>query len=336
MGIQGYSKIIALGKRATKNIFDGEVEVQEKVDGSQISFSIDEDGVVNVRSKGAKQNAEVPEANKMFEAGILAILAVKDKLTPGYTYRGEYLSKPKHNVLAYSRVPKNHIVIFDIDMGDQDYMNHVAMSEEADRLGFEAIPLLFRGKVESAEQLKSLLETESFLGGTKIEGFVVKRYDILINHLGETDPTGKVLMGKFVSDSFKEVHRKEWKVTSRVDIIKSVGEGLRTEARWQKAVQHLRDDGRLTDSLKDIGPLMKEVNRDILDEEKASIMEALWKAFRKDIMRVPTQGLPDWYKNKLMESVFDVPELDEFVTSGPCADSGDNYETPEEDTDNDD
>jgi hypothetical protein len=72
-----------------------------------------------------------------------------------------------------------------------------------------------------------------------------------------------------------------------------------TEARWEKAVQHLRDDGALTDSPKDIGALLKALNHDIDVECKDEIKDALWQMFRKDILRVASRGFPEWYKRCL-------------------------------------
>lgn len=43
----------------------------------------------------------------------------------------------------------------------------------------------------------------------------------------------------------------------------------RIEARWHKAVQHLREDGQLVNDMKDIPALLRELNRD-LDEECAT------------------------------------------------------------------
>ena len=42
-------------------------------------------------------------------------------------------------------------------------------------------------------------------------------------------------------------------------MIVQLAEGLRTEARWRKAVQHLREEGRLERSPKDIGALLVEL-----------------------------------------------------------------------------
>ena len=76
-----------------------------------------------------------------------------------------------------------------------------------------------------------------------------------------------------------------------------------TEARWQKAVNHMKEDGRLTNSPKDIGTLFKEVHLDIIEEETDNIKEFLYNHFIKDIKRRATRGLPEWYKEQLLKNL---------------------------------
>jgi hypothetical protein len=119
------------------------------------------------------------------------------------------------------------------------------------------------------------------------------------------DPmTGKTLMAKYVSEAFREVHRKKKYNSSRKDVIQNLVEHYRTDARWQKAVQHIRDEGKLEDSPTDIGSLIKEVCVDVHEECKDEIQEILFKHFWKQIARGITAGLPEWYKETLIEKQF--------------------------------
>jgi hypothetical protein len=177
-------------------------------------------------------------------------------------------------------------------------------------LGFEVVPLLFEGMVTEPDQLRALLETVSILGGQKIEGMVIKpkNYDLF-------GRDHHVLMGKFVSEAFKEVHKKEWagsKTPTNNDIIGILAACYGTEPRWNKAIQHLREAGTLEDSPRDIGPLMTEVPQDILKECEDEIKDKLFKWAWPQIRRVVTRGLPEWYKQKLLDKQFDpVPVLAE-------------------------
>lgn len=295
--MQSYSKIYQLGHRETLRIFEGPVTVEEKVDGSQFSFGKDEMGRLWMSSRNTEQ---WPNADKMFQIAVDRVLAVSDRLHGGFTYRGEYLSKPKHNTLAYDTVPKNNIVIFDIDRGNQDYMNWKDKSIEAARLEFQTVPLLYQGTVEDRAELLKLLDTTSFLGGQNIEGFVVKQYDMY-------DRNAKVLMAKYVSEAFKEVHVKDWKKRNQngKDFIAQLIQCYTTQARWNKAVQHLRERGELKGEPCDIGPLVKEVQRDTAEECAEEMAIKLLKWAEPQIKRGIVRGLPEWYKEQLASNCFE-------------------------------
>ena len=110
------------------------------------------------------------------------------------------------------------------------------------------------------------------------------------------------MSGKYVTEEFKEVHNKNWKAenTGKGKLEVAISQ-YRSEARWNKAVQHLRDDGRLTESPRDIGELIKEVRKDISLEEKENIKDQLWSIFKNDFLGMATSGLPEWYKEKLVK-----------------------------------
>src|SRR6185295_11609143 len=197
-----YPKIWNVGNVELNTFFDEAVLVEEKVDGSQFSFGIF-DGVIRVRSKGKEIVLDAPE--KLFEKAIATVLQLAPLLRNGWTYRGEFLAKPKHNALAYDRTPVNNIIIFDINDGEESYLPYGAKAIEAQRLGLEVVPKLFEGVINSPAQFLELMNNVSVLGGQKIEGVVCKNY----TKFGRDK---KVLMAKHVSEAFKEVHQKEWKV----------------------------------------------------------------------------------------------------------------------------
>lgn len=294
--INSYPKVYAIGHRQIKGIFDSEVIIEEKIDGSQFSMGVI-GGDLLCRSKGQQFYVDAPE--KMFNLAVETAIALKDLLHPEWVYRGEYLNKPKHNSLAYNRVPEKNVILFDIMVGEEDYLSYEDKKAESERIGLEIVPLLFNGSIDGVEGLMSLLQTESILGGQKIEGFVVKNRNLF------TDDK-KMAVGKFVSEAFKEVHNKEWKKSNPTgkDFIQILIEQYRSESRWNKAVQHLRESGQLEGSPKDIGSLINEAKRDTKEECSDEIKEKLFAHFWKQIERGITAGLPEWYKEKLMESEF--------------------------------
>lgn len=296
MSINSYPSIYALGHNAIGDILDGNVVVEEKIDGSQFSFSV-VNGELLCRSKG--QQIVVGAEDNMFQRAVATAQELKPLLTEGWVYRCEYLQKPKHNTLAYERTPRRHLILFDVMIGEEEYLFPARKHEEAKRIGLEVVPLLYRGFVQSLDMVKELLHTPSILGG-KIEGVVIKNYHVFTKEK-------KIAIAKFVSDDFKEQHATEWKKSNptQSDIVQRIIETYRHEGRWVKAVQHLRDNGDLKESLRDIAGLIREVPADVQKECEEEIKQILWSHFWPQIKRGITAGLPEWYKTVLASSAFE-------------------------------
>lgn len=295
--MHSYPKIYAIGHRGVAELFIGDVLVEEKVDGSQFNFSVT-GGEISMRSRGA---AVYPEVAGMFSPAAAAVKELAPLLHEGWVYRGEFLGKPKHNVLCYGRVPKFNIILFDVTTGDECYLTRYEKEQEAQRIGMEIVPVMYCGPVSKSEDIYAFLERDSILGG-KVEGVVVKNY-------ARFGMDKKVLMGKFVSEDFKETHGKEWKASNPTvsDVVERLIATLRNKRRWEKAVERLRDAGTLEQSPRDIGTLIKEVQGDIRAEELEFIKDKLAEWALPRIMRASSAGLPEWYKKRLLESAF-VPE----------------------------
>lgn len=293
--LHSYPKVYAVGHRAISELFLDEVLVEEKVDGSQFSFCKTVDGVM-LRSRGA---VVYLENAGMFALAVKAVEGVKDLLHEGWTYRAEFLMKPKHNVLCYGRVPRSNLILFDINTAEETYLSRAEKEAEAERIGLEIVPLMYCGRVTKPEEVYAFLERESVLGG-KLEGVVIKNY----SRFGVDK---KVLMGKFVTEEFKETHAKEWKADNPNvgDVIDRIVATLRSEVRWGKSVQRLRDAGKLEHSPKDIGLLIRETQADVKAEEMDFIQQKLVEFALPRILRASTGGLPEWYKKQLLESAFE-------------------------------
>ena len=300
--ISSYPKVYNLGHPALRKWIEAvkpmssqlEVFIQEKYDGSQFSFSKQDDDTVVYRSKRKQLYPET--ADKLFKKTIESIEATKPFLNEGWVYRGEAFYSNKHNTKQYKRAPKGNLVLFDIEMPDQTMAHPSVIVSEAYRLDLECAKVLHRGNWPRVDFQDVLLEMESSLGGTRIEGFVIKPlgtdntfYDI----------SGKVLLAKYVSEEFKEEHRGKHTVKNSSDPVFDLGRAYGTEARWNKQIQALKEDGLWTSSPKDIGPLLKRVNDDIENECQEPIKDKLYNMYRKKILKGATYKLPQWYKDKL-------------------------------------
>jgi len=289
--INSYSSPFNLGHKALEDFWTGDpVYVQEKIDGSQISFGV-RDGEIFLRSRN--QMIDLEDAG-MFGKAVETVRELSDGgyLADGYTYRGEYLQKLRHNTIKYDRVPYKNIILFDIDKGDQDYID-LRYIDIVDMLEVAPVYCIYTEK-PSYDDLKAWLDKDSVLGGTKIEGIVLKNYTVF-------GRDKKVLMAKLVSENFKEVHDKSWKDRNpgANDVVARVIEKYATHARWEKALQHLMEAGELQQAPQDIPNILKEVNRDVLSECEDEIKEILFNHAWKNISRGLTRGLPEWYKEKL-------------------------------------
>jgi RNA ligase len=292
-----YPKIFNMGHPGIRELFDDEVLIEEKVDGSQFSFGVF-DGELRARSKGKQIVIDAPE--KMFTKAIETIKDLAPLLQEDFTYRAEYLSKPKHNCNEYDRVPLRNLIIFDIAIAEETYLSYEDKSIEASRLGLEVVPKVFQGKVENFEQFHTFLEKESILGKCKIEGLVIKNYK-------KFGADKKILLGKFVSEAFKEQHEASWKAANpgKADIVEVLILAAKSPIRWQKAMQHLKERGELTSTPKDIGALMKETSLDALSELEPLIKEKLFQWAWPKVARAIVGGLPQWYKEELAKQQFD-------------------------------
>lgn len=300
--IPAFPKIFTLGMKETERLFNGEVEVTEKIDGSQFSFG-KIDGQLHMRSKGAIIYPE--SVQKMFQKAADFAQSVEHLLPDDTIFHGEYLDNPKHNTLAYGAVPTNNFALFAVrSLPDTFISNHDALLSWSTRLGCGVIPLIYRGHVHRNgiyDQVDEWINSESHLGGAKMEGVVLKNYSERVLIGGQVVP---LLSAKYVSEQFKEKHRVSWPKNNPGNM-ERLAAAFRTEARWHKAIQHLRDNGELEDSPRDIGKLFAELNRDFEEECREEVKEALWKLFRKDIMRIITRGFPEWYKEQLVRNLQD-------------------------------
>jgi len=306
--IYSYPTVYAIGHSAISDIFKGPVIAEEKVDGSQFSFGLlryqPEDPMfapgyeLICRSKGKQLVIDAPE--KMFQRAVSSVKERESLLIRGWIYRTEYLEKPKHNALAYDRVPAGYMIGFDISTGLETYLTYEEKKVEFERIGLECVPLLYEGMINSIDEFKPLLERTSILGGSLIEGVVIKNYTLYT-------PEKKFACGKFVSEKFKEIHDGEWRKSNPTpsDLLAELITRYRTPARWQKAVQHIKERGELEGSTRDIGKLIVEIQEDVKKECEDEIKQILYAHYISKITRGIVAGAAEWYKEELLSSAFE-------------------------------
>jgi hypothetical protein len=184
----------------------------------------------------------------------------------------------------------------------ENYLAPAMVAAEAARVGMEVVPTYYDGftcpESPSEEALRGFLTGTPILGGDLIEGVVINNYTLYALD-------GKILKGKLVSEKYSEKARKDGNLgkANGASIIDSIVESYNKEARWQKAVQHLTEDGDIIGAPEDIGKIMKEIHLDLRDEETEWIKEALFKWAWPTLSRKVSAGFPEWYKRQLEEAV---------------------------------
>jgi len=304
IGIKSFPKIFHIGESMIQNLFKGEVEITEKIDGSQFNFGIAKDGEIVMRSHGQElTNTDVPKMFKKASEQVERIGSFLQEIgTRDMYFYCEYLEKPHHNTLTYSRIPNNNLYLFGIYKDGGWVSDYEILNEWADKTEIEKPNVLYVGSIKNPEELEKYLETDSVLGNTKIEGIVVKNYN-------EPSMRGNffipISMGKYVSEKFKEKHDKGWNKKTSKGKLELFIEGFRTEARWDKAIQHLKENDELENAPRDIAKLMKEIDRDIKEEELENIKDSLVKIVLPDINRKAKAGFAEYYKKSLMDKAFE-------------------------------
>jgi len=329
--VKSYPKVLTLGSYQTDRALVGTVYIQEKVDGSQFRFGVDEKGGVWI---GSHHCTFAPgEAAGMFKLAVDYINSIQDtvkQFKPLTTFFCEFLGKPKQNVIAYTRVPQNNLVLFDAYGPSSGWYNRVELEATAACLGIDVVPTFKIGET-SLDELRTFLTTYSFLGGDTVEGVVIKNYVENILENGTLRP----LFVKYVRPSFKE--KMDRKAGEKKETLEEYLGSFCADARWLKAIQSLVEQGKITVSPKDIGPLIVQIKKDIIEEEEVNIKHRLYRHFINEILRRATAGFPDWYKEKLVtdlqlpagsppaepgpEAIFEAQYLNQPVPAGTYTDS---------------
>lgn len=299
MQIHSYGKVWALGHMMAEGLLDGPVVIQEKIDGSQFSFG-NLNGELHARSKSAQVGVGENCEGMFKRAWNTADLVFRTGTLPeGMVVCGECLDKPKHNTLRYNRVPTGNFIIWDVTEqdGSEKYLPVPRVQELAKQWGLECSPTFYQGELlrSGLEKLwEDLQKKESILGGTAIEGIVIKNY-------AKVDGMGKMLCGKIVRPEFKEANSAEWTGKQPGSVIERIIDSFNKEAIWQKAIQHAKEDGKLFGEAKDIGYLIPAVKKDFGIENSDEIKKKLAKEFYPDIERAILKGFPEFYKQRLLQ-----------------------------------
>jgi len=285
-----YPKVLRINSRGIEKLFEGPVEITEKLDGSQWRIKVSKDGTWDVGTKGvsgkdniAKDFKPATDISEKLVKKARDLLFSKFPESDDAILFMEYLRSEKHNTLQYTSCPVGGFYLFGITMIDsnENFVNlqRKDLIEVAEHLEIESPKVLYEGEIDP-QKLEDFLVNDSFLGGCKPEGIVIKNYNQTypIDLISTSNWVGFPLIGKLVREEFTELNEKEWK-TKRDPISSAL-----TPARFDKVLQHLKEGGiELTGEARDLQHIAPAFAKDVMDEEFENFKKVWIDRLRKDL-----------------------------------------------------
>ena len=283
-----YIKIKALGTLETEGIFDGKVVVQEKVDGANFSFFVED----NKLTFASRNMVMVDKKNAGNWKAMLPVTEAfnqhKDKFNPNYLYVGE--STQKHTI-SYDLIPG--FIGYDIWNEETESFLYWKDSKVIfESLGLEFIHVHFErdGSEIIMEELEECIKDSAYKEGES-EGVVIKNYN-------------KQIFAKIVTDDFKEQNRAVFKGTNQPpkegNSTISIASTYSTDARIEKIIHKLVDEGTVLD-MSMIPILFNAVSEDIFEENAVEIYHTFDKIDFKHLRRIVAKKCIPVLKGILLE-----------------------------------
>lgn len=190
MGMPRGDKLLSL--KEIEELLSGEVIIEEKIDGANIGFSLDEQGEIQVQNRGAY--LEQPYRGQFSRLngwlGQFGYL-MKPNLTENLIVFGEWCAA-RHS-LQYTHLP-DFFLLFDIyDTAEEKFWSVSRRNDWSQKIGIQTVPHIGQGHY-SSESLQNLLHTTtSAYREGRPEGFVIRKDDLLWN-----EARGKLVRSEFV------------------------------------------------------------------------------------------------------------------------------------------
>jgi hypothetical protein len=315
--------------------------LEEKYDGSQLTWYLENGKLVFFNGKNQYKGGAVfgPSINSL----TLKFSEKLQLLNPNYSYHGECFSKPKHNVIAYTRVPLYFWICYDIyDQSIGQFLEREAKEKECDRIGVECAKVIYRNTDPTEnpfEKCKEFIakfengEITSSLGGM-VEGVVLKHHRFFVNQqyvstkkkytIAEfkehhTENLQKIKgvenCSKTETKEDKKARRKEkFKLATPQESVDAIGEAYSVKGRFAKAVIHLKeaDNWDYDDSKLNTERLKVELDKDFDKECKRDVREFLNARFFPDIsQRWDNTPKPVELPDNLDKAEIDEPKVTE-------------------------
>jgi hypothetical protein len=264
MGFKGYPKIYHVDNEECDGLFEGAVVIQEKYDGSNIRWKVEEDGTLLVGGHFWTEDERpdlmqkyTSEKKEKINSYWLAREFIRKKIQQadadpviymGKVFFGEFIGKVNRLRIDYG--VDIDVILYDIwDEGSERFDDAPWVNLQGKLMGFRT-PKVYAGR-DWEDALKDIKER-------KREGVVIKNYE-------------KQIFGKVVLEQFKETMSQQFK-SNRTDFEWMLAEETVTQARVRKWMEKGRTEYGMSWNHQMIPYLLENVYRDVILEQLATFV----------------------------------------------------------------
>jgi hypothetical protein len=262
MEFKKYMHIERFGTTEVQNIELGECYIFPKIDGTNASVWLDENGELQAGSR--KRHLSVDEDNAGFCKWAKEQLNLLDYLQDNPTHRlfGEWLVP--HSLKTYREDAWRQFYVFDVVLSDNKHLHYCDYKPLLEKYNINYIPPLAIINNPDYEKFVVQLERNVFLiqdGKGAGEGIVIKNYDFFNQY-------GRQTWAKIVTSEFKEKHSKKMgapKIKGKKMVEEEIAARYVTTALCEKVKAKIELDNGF--SSKQIPRLLNTVYYDVVKEE---------------------------------------------------------------------
>lgn len=203
MKFKKYQHIEKIGTIETNGIENGMCYVFPKIDGTNGSIYVNEDGD-NLKAGSRNRELTLDYDNAGFYEWVLQQQNIKDffKKHPDLRLFGEWLVP--HTLKTYREDSWRKFYVFDVMREDETYVDYESYIKILDEFNIDYIPAICKINNPDVSRFPELLEKNHFLIKDNAgigEGIVIKNYDY-------KNRFGRITWAKIVANEFKDNHSK--------------------------------------------------------------------------------------------------------------------------------
>lgn len=194
-----YQHVERLGNEEVEGLLDGDVVIQTKLDGANLTVAWDAEKGLLIASRNQCVSVGGHPANG-FNGAVEYVIdhpGITKLVRGGLTLRGEWLVRHSIN---YSKEFFKRLYIFDVQTHDGEYLKPAIYSSLLDQENILYIKPLAILQNPKPEDLVPYVQGQDEFGSQQKEGIVIKRYDF-------KNKFGRTVWAKLVSEDFREKNK---------------------------------------------------------------------------------------------------------------------------------